>query len=640
MRSQHEYGAWHSPLTPDKLVEKANFPTELITFQNRLYTLESRPSDGARIVMVDLFDKDFSCVTPAPHNIRTRVHEYGGRCILAAKGKFFFSEFSDGRIYKQKPRQQPEALTPERPLRFADFVYCQVNNCLYSIMESHEDTSKEPVNSVVKIDCETGQIVTVIAGADFYAYPRVSPDGSKISYICWNHPDMPWDSSILHVANIDENGVISNEIKVSGSKDESVAQPCWLDNETLLYISDKTGWYNICKYSNKNSEILCKMQNDFIGPTWQLGKSSFVIIDNSRLFCTWIDKASWNAGIMDVETGRIDKITADCTSYSSPCVIGDNIFFVATFKDRPSQVCSINIKSKKLETIYAPSQMPLERKYVSVPDTIEFDVDKNQKAHAFYYPPKNPDYSQPEGQLPPLIVISHGGPTSMALPSFALSIQFWTTRGCAVVDVNYSGSSGFGREYRNRLKNSWGIVDVRDCEKAARYLIEKKLADPKKIIIRGGSAGGFTTLCALAFTNTFKAGASYFGVSDLEALAKTTHKFESQYIVGLVGKYPQEIEIFRQRSPINHKDKIKCPVIFFQGLLDKVVPPDQSENMFRIMVQKGVPAAWVTYEDEAHGFRKAENIKHSITAEHYFYSKIFGFSVQSDSSVVEIENLK
>lgn len=632
-------GSWTSPLTSERMVQKANSPAGIIQLEGNVFVLETRPTEKGRNALLMLKSEGPEDVLPQHSNIRTKVHEYGGSCIATnSKDVIFYSEFSDQFIYKVSPGQQPQAVLKAEKLRFANFAFDASRNALFAVMEDHRQSDLTPENSIVKIDLATGNIVTVCSGYDFYAYPRLNPGANKLAYLCWNHPQMPWDGTELFIADLDEQGLIEKQKLISGGIKESVVQPEW-QNEKLLYISDKSGWWNLYAFEHGKEKHILKLNHDFAKPMWGIGSCSYKPLSESTAFVTWCVDSQWRAGILNTEKGDLKEFELPYNSFASICGTSECIYFIGTSFSALPEAVKLNPNTGEFSCIYQSAELPVPQEYISQPESIEFDVAPGQKAHAFYYPPHNPEYILPTAAKPPLLVTSHGGPTASASSTLNLSIQFWTSRGFAVVDVNYGGSSGFGREYRDRLKGAWGIVDVRDCEKAALYLVEKGLADNDRIAIRGGSAGGFTTLCGLTFTDTFKAGASYFGLSDLEALAKETHKFESRYMDNLLGPYPEKADLYKSRSPINSAEKLSCPIIFLQGLEDKVVPPNQAEVMFDILRKKGISTAYATYKGEGHGFRQAENIKHSLEAELYFYCKVFNLECEILQPPVEIHNL-
>jgi dipeptidyl aminopeptidase/acylaminoacyl peptidase len=634
------YGSWNSPLTPDMMAEKSISLSDLkLDNKGNIYILESRPADKGRTVLTQLINGKLTDITPDSYNIRTRVHEYGGNSFTLNSNECFFANFKDQKLYKQVFGNHPQPLTPEKPFRFADIIFDSNRNALFAVMEDHTCAPNEPANSLVKIDAETGKIETIASGCDFYAAPALSHSGNKLAYFSWNHPNMPWDANELWVIDLNKHGLPTNSHLITGGANESVFQPTWGKNDELFFVTDKTGWWNLYSHSEGKTEILYEMNAEFARSQWRLGDSTFAVIDSENLLCTWAEKGRWSIGKLNLNSRKLSKFETSYTSFNSINIYNNHAYFIGASDIELPSIIQLNLDTGATQKLYTPIDLPISVDYISRPIALEFPTDNGKMAHAFYYPPHNPNFEGLENELPPLIVMSHGGPTSATKDLFSLGVQFWTTRGFAVVDVNYGGSTGYGRAYRERLKSNWGIVDMQDCQNAALYLANQKKADKNRMAIRGGSAGGYTTLASLTFLDTFKAGASYFGISDLEALAQDTHKFESRYNDSLLGPYPEDKEKYFNRSPINFIDKLSCPVIFFQGLQDKVVPPNQAEEMFKKLVEKKIPTAYIKYPQEAHGFRKAENIKHSIQTELYFYGKVFGFELSEDIPEIEIENL-
>ncbi|HBL13170.1 MAG TPA: peptidase, partial [Cyanobacteria bacterium UBA11162] len=467
-------------------------------------------------------------------------------------------------------------------------------------------------------------------------------------WLSWNHPNMPWDGTQLWVASIQENGLLGEAECIAGGVEESIFQPEWSPDGHLYFISDRSNWWNLYCWRGRGGEgergrgfvePLCEMAAEFGLPQWVFGMSTYGFESDHRLICTYTQEGDWYLASLDLETKQLQVIETPYTSISSLQVGNGKVVFMGGSATESTAVVEMDLATREIEVLRQSSELKIDAGYLSIPQAIAFPTENNLTAYAFFYPPQNQDYIAPKGEKPPLIVKSHGGPTASASNTFNLKIQYWTSRGFAVVDVNYGGSTGYGREYRQRLKDRWGIVDVDDCANAAKYLAEKGLVDGERLAIAGGSAGGYTTLCALTFRDSFKAGASYYGVSDLEALATDTHKFESRYLDGLIGAYPEQQELYKARSPIHFTDQLSCPVIFFQGLEDKVVPPNQAQMMVDALKAKGLPVAYITYEGEQHGFRRAENIKRTLEAELYFYSRIFGFELAESVEPVVIDNL-
>jgi len=635
------YGSWKSPITSDLIVKGSIGVGQVALDGDDVYWVEMRPSEGGRSVIVRRTpDGRTTDVNPKPFNARTRVHEYGGGDYLVADATVYFSNFDDQRLYKQSIDSQPEPLTPAVEMRYADPIIDRRRGCLISVREDHTEAG-EAVNTLVSIKLEDGSQQRVLAkGNDFYSSPRLSPDGSRLAWLTWNHPNMPWDGTELWVGEFAGDGSLKGERLVAGGVDESIFQPEWSPDGVLYFVSDRSGWWNLYREKEQGSvEPLHEMQAEFGGPQWGFGMSMYAFESSERIICAYIEKGNSRLARLEIDTGRFEKIEIPYTDITYLHASSGRAAFRGGSPTDAASIVRLDLGTGKVEILRRSNDLKIDAGYFSTPQAIEFPTEDGKTAHAFYYPPRNRDYVAPEGELPPLLVKSHGGPTSAATTTLALGIQYWTSRGIGVLDVNYGGSTGYGREYRRRLNDRWGIVDVDDCANGARYMVERELADGLRLMITGGSAGGYTTLCALTFRDRFKAGASHYGVSDCEALAKETHKFESRYLDRLIGPYPERADLYRERSPVHHVDRLSCPVIFFQGLEDKVVLPNQAEMMVDALRAKGLPVAYVPFEGEQHGFRRAENIKRALDGEIYFYSCIFGFDLADEVEPVPIENL-
>ncbi|MCS7290416.1 MAG: S9 family peptidase [Roseiflexaceae bacterium] len=636
------YGSWRSPITASLVATSGVSLSNIVLDGDDIYWLEGRPAEGGRVVVVRrAADGAIADVTPPGFNVRTRVHEYGGAPYTVDQGIVYFSNFADQRIYRQRPGAAPEPVTPEAPLRYADFEVDRQRNRLIGVREDHSGNG-EAINTIVAIPLDgTVEQQVLVEGADFYANPRLSPDGRWLAWLSWNHPNMPWDAAELWVAPVREDGAPGPAERIAGGPDDAAFQPTWGPDGTLYFVAERTGWWNLYRWRNGAVEALCPMEAEFGLPLFVLGARTYAVESADRLVCTYIERGMQKMATLDVQRGMLTSLDLPFSDFgvSGPCAASDRVFFVGASPATPAALVMLDLINGALTTIRHSMEVQIDPGYISMPQVIEFPTKGGVTAFGFYYPPHNRDFRAPDGEKPPLLVRSHGGPTSAASASFNLRIQFWTSRGIAVMDVNYGGSTGFGRAYRQRLDGQWGIVDVDDCCSAAMYLAAQGLADPKRLIITGGSAGGYTALAALAFRNVFKVGASYYGVSDLEALARDTHKFESRYLDRLVGPYPERVDVYRERSPIHHIERLICPVIFLQGLEDKVVPPDQSERMAAALRAKGVPVAYLTFEGEQHGFRKAETIIRALEAELYFYSRILGFDLADPVEPIAIDNL-
>jgi len=635
------YGSWKSPVTSDLVSSRViRFDRQIEVDGNDIYWAEMRPEEGGRYVVVRRSpDGRVADITPKPFNARTRVHEYGGGAYKVDKGTVYFSNFADQRLYRQTPNSAPEPITAEVEMRYADGVVDHHRNRIICVCEDHTNNDKEPDNCLAAINLDgAGRFQKLISGNDFYSSPRINPDGSLLAWLTWNHPNMPWDYTELWVGEIREDASIGNPVHIAGGKDESICQPQYSPDGTLYFISERTGWWNLYCWKNGSTEALCPMEAEFGLPHWVFGMSNYSF-ESGHLICSYTKDGSSHLAALNPATRELKETKVPYTSISGVWGGSGFVVLLAGSPAGAESIIRLDMTNGKLETLRRSTEVTVPPEYLSLPEAIEFPTESGLTSHALYYRPKNGDYAGPAGERPPLVVVSHGGPTGATSSALNLSIQFWTSRGFAVADVDYGGSTGYGRAYRQRLDGRWGIVDVDDCVNCARYLIERGEVDEKRTAIRGGSAGGYTTLAALTFRDIFEAGVSYFGVSDLEALARDTHKFESRYLDRMVGPYPGARDLYLERSPINHVERLSCPVIFFQGDEDKVVSPDQAETMVNALRRKGIPTAYILFQGEQHGFRKAENIKRALDAELYFYSRVFGFQLADDIEPVLIDNL-
>ncbi len=634
------YGSWKSPITAEVVYGEAVSPGFLTIDGENIYWLESRPQEGGRNVIVRWSpDGQIIDCIPEGFNARTRVHEYGGGAYLVDQDVIYYANFKDQRLYRHEIGGEPIPITPAEDLRFADGVLDRERSRLIIVREDHTGQG-EAINSLVSLDINTSTPGTQLAsGYDFYSSPRISPDGSQLAWLCWNHPNMPWDGTELWVADLLKDGSLGNLKLVAGGPEESIFQPEWSPDGILYFSSDRSGWWNLFRYKDDLIEPITDLEAEFAWPQWVFGHSIYGFENKDRIICCYKTEGTWHLAHLDLTSKSLEEIKTPYTEIMMLNVVSGSSFFLGASPSEPVSVVKLDNESNQLEIIWKSRDVKIDPGYFSVPKSIEFPTANDKTAHGIYYSPQNPDFQAPEDEKPPLLVISHGGPTSATGTALRYSIQFWTSRGFAVLDVNYGGSTGYGRAYRERLNGEWGIVDVQDCIAGAEYLVESGLADKDRLLIRGGSAGGYTTLAALTFHDVFKAGASYYGVSDLEGLATDTHKFESRYLDNLVGPYPEQADVYRERSSIHFIDRISCPLIFFQGLEDAVVPPDQSKSMFDALRSKGIPTAYLPFEGEQHGFRRKENQLRALEAELYFYSKVFGFDPADEIEPVEIANL-
>jgi dipeptidyl aminopeptidase/acylaminoacyl peptidase len=647
------YGSWSSPIeaaTVARAGRRLAFPA--IAGDGAVWWAEGRPDEGGQVVLMRRAPGgEPEAVTPEDVNVRTRVHEYGGGAwCLAAPDLVLFVDFADQRLYRQRLGSAPEAISPAPrspgALRYADMQVAPGGGRVVCVRE--RDTEGEPVNEVVSLALDgSGEPQVLASGRDFYSFPRISPDGEWLAWTCWDHPNMPWDGAELWVAPLSDSG---EERLVAGGREESIFQPEWGPDGRLHYVSDRDGWWNLFRARDPGAQLsgeegalvqLTEQRADFAHPQWLFSGATYRFLESGAIVCVRCERAEERLFLLQPDGWEPAALGLPFTSFGYPAlaVRGETVAFAAGSPEQETAIVLYDVAAGKTEVVRSSSDEPVDRRYLSRPRPVEFPSGDGETAFGFYYPPTNPEFEAPAGELPPLIVESHGGPTSHATPALDREFLYWTSRGIGVVDVNYRGSSGYGREYRNKLRGTWGVVDTEDCVNAALHLAEQGEADGGRLAIRGGSAGGYATLCALTFHEGFAAGASYYGVADVEALARDTHKFESRYLDRLIGPYPEGPELYRERSPIHHVEQLRSPVILFQGLEDEVVPPNQAETMAAALERNGVPHAYLAFEGEQHGFRKAETNIRCLEAELYFYGRIMGFEPAGDPQPVEISGL-
>jgi dipeptidyl aminopeptidase/acylaminoacyl peptidase len=614
------HGTWPSPITPALAASGAVRMSGVKLDGADIYWAEGRPAEQGRNVIVRRrADGHTEDLTPPGFNVRSRVHEYGGGAFTVHQGSVFFVNDADQRLWRQDPGADPVPLTPAGISRYADLELDRRRARLLCVREEHD--GGEPRNTLVSIPFAGGEPQTLASGADFYASPRLDPDGTHLAYLSWSHPRMPWQGTELWLAALDPQGHPAAPEKIAGGAGESIFQPAFSPSGGLYFVSDRTGWWNLYRAPG---QPLWPVEAELGLPQWVFGLSTYGWVDERTIACAVQQAGTWRLVLLEGE----DRTPVDLplTEIAYLQTAPGRAVFVGGSPTAPAALWGLSVEPGSPATpsrLYQPAGPALDEATLSRPEPVAFPTAGGAIAHGLFYPPHNPGCAGPPGERPPLIVISHGGPTAAASSGLNLGLQFWTSRGFAVLDVNYRGSTGYGRAYREALDGAWGVADVEDCAAGARDLVARERVDGARLAIRGGSAGGYTTLAALAFTGVFRAGASYYGVSDLEALARDTHKFESRYLDSLIGPYPERAELYRQRSPINHADRLSCPVIFFQGLEDKVVPPDQARRMVAALQSKGVPVEYVTFPNEQHGFRRAESIARALEAELAFYTQVF-----------------
>jgi dipeptidyl aminopeptidase/acylaminoacyl peptidase len=633
------YGEWESPISSDLIVASSIGLGQVQIDGADIYWIESRPLEAGRNVIVRRSpDGSVHDVNPQPFNARTRVHEYGGGAYRIVNGECFFSNFADQLVYRVSPGKAPTALTHVPGMRYADATFDRTRNRLIAIREDHTVPGREAENTIVGISLADGAEKVLVQGNNFYSSACISPEGSRLAWLTWNHPNMPWDGCELWVGELQSDGSIGKPVLVAGGLDESIFQPAWSPEGELYFVSDRTDWWNLYRWRDQKVQTVCPMQAEFGAPQWGLGVHTYGFASAKRIICLYTQDGYWYLAQVDTQSGNLTPIETPCTDITGLCVRPESVTFIGSSPSLPSAIVTIDLASGRLQVVRSSSDVEIDEGYISQPQAVVYPTENGLTAHAFFYAPQNKDYKAPSSERPPLLVKTHGGPTGATGTHRNLTIQYWTSRGFAVLDVNYGGSTGYGRAYRQRLNGQWGIVDVDDAVNGAKYLVAQGLVDGKRLTIDGGSAGGYTTLAVLAFRKLFQAGASYYGVSDLEALARDTHKFESRYLDSMIGPYPARRDLYVQRSPIHAVNQIECPMILLQGLEDKVVPPNQAEAIYAAVREKGLPVAYLPFEGEQHGFRRAENIKRALDAEFYFYARVFGFKPADDIEPVHIEN--
>jgi len=670
------YGSWQSPISSQMIVSDAVSLDEIRLSDNACYHIERRPQEQGRCVIVKTVENTSRDILPPPYSARSRVHEYGGGvyCLdnindSSDNNRVFFVNDSDQDIYSISEGDVTR-ITQNNLIRFADLIFDPYRQCIIAVAEQHKiqenapeeqrEDHSEPENSIVCINITSGHIKTLYSGEDFYASPRLNHNGKHLCWLSWNHPNMPWDGNELWLADIDDTGDIQQAKHIQGLQEKtlnsdnsiSICQPCWSPDDKLYFISDVDNWWHIYRHENNQDATPITQGNFEIGlPAWVFAQSSYAFINADTILSYPLSgHGENNPQVNDCQLSFINvndptDITIIETPWDSFSSLSANKYQLAFIGAAGLKFPAIvqthlsaehdnkNLQIDEKSSIKTSMHLDVSTEFFSQAKSLSFNNRYQQTIHANYYPPTNPQYLANENELPPLIVICHGGPTGCSDASLDPKKQFWTSRGFALLDVNYSGSTGYGRDYRRRLNTNWGVLDVEDCCDGALYAVKKGLADKNRLIIRGSSAGGYTVLCALTYHDVFSAGASYYGISELETLATDTHKFESRYLDRLIGPYPEEKLLYQQRSPIHHYEQLNCPVIFFQGIEDKVVPKEQAEKMIEALDKKGIAVASRFFAGEQHGFRQAKTITETLENELYFYSKIFGFKTTDGLSI-------
>ena len=635
------YGSWRSPQSAAQAVAAGVGLGEVAFDGDQVLWLEQRPSEKGRCVVVRrTADGRQEDLFAAPYSARSRVHEYGGGAWLADGGVLFFCNDADQRVHRLDAGGTPQPITPEAQLRYADFCFDARRNLLWCVREDHRAPG-EARNALVALraDGDAGGGRVIVNDSDFVAAPRLSPDGRQLAWLRWNHPDMPYFACELWLAQVDDAGTLHDARHIAGGPDEAAQQPMWSAAGELLFVSDRSGWWNLYRWRDDQAMPLCPMAAEFGEPPWVFGLAGHAFVDARRLACSFTQQGVSKLGLLDLDTLSFEPLATSFTQIAQVAGCPGRLLLCAASPLMPRSICQLQLSDHSLTVHRAGSSLPIDAAFTSVAEALQFPTTGGQIAHGFFYAPRNRDFVAPAGEKPPLLVLSHGGPTSMTTDDHKAGIQYWTSRGFAVLDVNYRGSTGFGRAYRCALDGQWGVADVEDCVHGARFLVRRGDVDGARLAIRGGSAGGYTTLCALAFHRLFHCGCSRYGIGDLETLATDTHKFEARYLDRLVGPWLAARALYRERSPIHHLEGFNCPLILFQGSEDRAVPPEQSRRMHAAVKAKGLPVAYIEFAGEQHGFRQAANIVRALEAEAYFYSRVFGFTLADAVEPVAIDNL-
>jgi len=633
------FGSWKSALGAEELAAATVRFGQIAIAGDSIFASEGRPAEGGRNVVVEC-DAAGRCAdrNPAPFDVRNRVHEYGGGAfVVAADGEVFFCHDADQRIYRMRRGETPRPVTRGGALRYADAVLDAPRGRLIAVREDHS-ANGEAVNTLVAIALASGDETVLASGNDFFSNPRLSPDGARLAWLSWDHPRMPWQGSDLWVAALDAAGRPGIARHVAGGENESIFQPQWSPAGELHFAGDRSGWWNLYRERAGRIEPLHPMAAEFGEPQWVFGLSMYGFAADGAIVCLYEQGGRSHLGRIDARGAFAEIATPYCSLRELQVGAGFAACFAASEREGEALV-RFDLASASFTVLRRASDTVIPAADLSIAEPIEFPTEGGRTAHAFFYAPRNAAFIGEPGTRPPLLVISHGGPTGVNNAALGPRLQYWTQRGFAVVDVNYGGSSGYGKAYRERLDGRWGVVDVDDVVNAARFLVARGDVDPKRLAIRGASAGGYTTLAALAFRDTFQAGASHYGISDLETLARDTHKFESRYLDSLVGPYPARADLYRERSPANFVDRLSSALILFQGAEDLAVPPSQALAMYEAVRSNGLPVALLLFEGEQHGFRQAKNIRRALEAELAFYGRVFGFVPADAIEPVEIENL-
>ncbi len=634
------FGEWPSLVTSDWVVTDTVRLGQIRTDGDACYWLEGRPDERGRGVIVRWSSASGRVdVTPPGWNVRTRAQEYGGGDFAVSDGAVVFSRNEDQRLYLQREAgEEPLALTPDMDARYADAVFDPGRRRVICVMEDRR-VAPEPENLLVAIDLlQPGAPKPLLQGHDFFSNPRLNADATRLAWLCWDHPRLPWDGTELWVGEVGPHGDLRHLRRIAGGEDESVFQPEWGPDGKLYFVSDRSGWWNLYRWDGDAVQAVCEDSVEMGLPQWVFGMATYAFPAPGKVAIAQQSAGVWRLVLVDLASGAVQRLAVPYSEIGAVHALPGSVVVAGGGPAEAMSIARYELESRRTQVLRKSSALHLDADAVALPQAIEFPTRDGETAHAFFYRPTHPECVGPPDTKPPLIVKCHGGPTAAAGTALDPRFQFWTSRGFAILDVNYRGSTGFGRAYRRKLDGQWGVLDVTDCIDGSQYLVEQAQVDEKRLLISGSSAGGFTVLSALSFHRHFVAGASYYGIGDLEALLRDTHKFEARYFDQLIGPYPARRDLYIERSPVNALDRLACPVIFFQGEDDRVVPPNQTEQMVAALAAKGVPVACRRFAGEGHGFRQADNIRAAIEGELQFYAAMLGLNLPEPLDDLEIIN--
>ncbi|WP_420884228.1 prolyl oligopeptidase family serine peptidase [Shewanella chilikensis] len=631
------YGSWVSPLGAAEVYGSASAIGELQSVGDAIYFSESSPAKGGKVGIKRL-EKDgsiTSVVAPA-FGIGSRVHEYGGGDFLGIGQSLFVTKGQDQLFYRIAPNQEALALTPNGT-RHGECISYPKGSRIICVREDHRQPG-EPKASLVTINLNfSGEGDIFVDGHDFISSPAINADNTQLAWITWEHPNMPWDNTQLWLGDLNRKGQLTNIRQIAPERKGALMQPLFSPNGVLYFIADYDNWWNLYRLDAKGDiEQVTQLKAEIGGPAWKLGQHAYAFENENTLIASFNKEGDAGLLRLDLQTGVIEVLAADFADIKQVVQGADGVYFVGS---RPTPERGIyKVSGRGTELVYAPKICGLDPRYISRAVNVEFTTKGGDKAHGYFYPPVNGDYQPLPDTRPPLLMMLHGGPTASANRAYDSAIQYWTSRGFAVFELNYRGSTGFGRQYRQSLYGNWGKADVEDAVWAAGFLVDQGWVNAEKLAIRGGSAGGLSVLSALAFHDKFKAGVSYFGISDIEVLGKETHKFESRYLDQLIGPYPEMKAVYRERSPLYHLQGFNEPLLLLQGLEDKVVPPSQSQHIYKALKDKGVPTAFIGIEGEGHGFRQPHNKILALESELVFYGMVFDFTPAGTLPALKLDN--